>query len=52
MSLYKAGKYSDDKSTDLQVFMHFYNWYIKKYKKIDLIVHLRATTRIREKKIQ
>ena len=46
----RPSKYSDDKSTDLQVFVHFYNWYIKKYKKkIDLIVHLRATTPIRKK---
>ena len=45
-------KYSGDKATDLQVFLHFYKWYFKKYKKkIDLIVHLRATTPIREKKV-
>ena len=43
-------KYSNDKATDLQVFLHFYNWYLKVYKKkIDLIVHLRATTPIRKK---
>ncbi len=43
-------RYSTDKATDLQVFLHFYKWYLKKYKKkIDLIVHLRTTTPIRKK---
>ena len=41
-------KYSGDKSTDLKIFKHFYNFYKKKYKKkIDLIVHLRPTTPLR-----
>lgn len=41
-------KYSEDNSSDLQVFKHFYNWYTKKNKKkIDLILHLRPTTPFR-----
>ena len=44
-------RFSKDNSTDLEVFKHFYNWYKKKYKKkIDLIVHLRATTPFRKTK--
>ena len=44
-------KYSGDNATDLQVFLHFYKWYNKKFgKKIDLIVHFRATTPIRNNK--
>lgn len=44
-------KISRDNSTDLQVFKHFYRWYRKNYKKkIDLIVHLRATTPFRKTK--
>ncbi len=44
-------KYSGDKATDLQVFVHFYKWYLKNYKKkIDLIIHFRATSPIRRKK--
>ena len=44
----RPSKYSGDKSTDLQVFKHFYNFYKKKFGiKIDLIVHLRPTTPLR-----
>tara|TARA_A100000164_G_C21940961_1_gene790668 strand:- start:4663 stop:5394 length:732 start_codon:yes stop_codon:yes gene_type:complete len=44
----RPAKYSKDKSTDLEVFKHFYKFYKKKYKKkIDLIVHLRPTTPLR-----
>ena len=43
-------KYSEDDSTDLQVFEHFYNWYKRKNKKrIDLILHLRPTTPFRNR---
>jgi len=42
-------KYSSDNSSDLGVFQHFYNWYLQnKKKKIDLIIHLRATTPFRK----
>ena len=42
-------KFAKDKSTDLEVFKHFYNWYKKNYKKkIDLIIHLRPTTPFRK----
>lgn len=45
-------KYSTDKSEDLEVFKHFYKWYLEnEKKKIDLIVHLRATSPFRKVKI-
>ena len=44
-------KISKDGSTDIEAFKHFYQNYKKKNKKkIDLIVHLRATTPFRKKK--
>jgi|TARA_B110000858_G_C17797475_1_gene473290 N-acylneuraminate cytidylyltransferase len=45
-------KYSTDNSEDLEVFKHFYKWYLKKEKKkIDLIIHLRATSPFRKVEI-
>ena len=42
-------KFSEDNSSDLQVFKHFINWYKKHIKKdIDYIVHLRPTTPFRK----
>ena len=44
-------KISEDSSTDIEAFKHFYiNYKKKNKKKIDLIVHLRATTPFRKKK--
>ena len=43
---------SGDKSTDLEAFVHFNNWYKKILKKkIDIIVHLRTTTPFRKIKL-
>jgi CMP-N,N'-diacetyllegionaminic acid synthase len=39
---------SKDNSTDLEVFKHFYKFYLKNYKKkIDLLLHIRPTTPLR-----
>lgn len=44
-------KISGDRATDIQAFKHFYKYYKRTYKKkIDLIIHLRATTPFRKKK--
>ena len=43
---------SRDRSTDLQAMLHFNNWYLNFFKKrIDLIVHLSATTPFRKPKM-
>ncbi len=47
--LLRPKKISGDKSLDIEVMKHFYNWYLKNIKKkIDLIVHLRATSPYRK----
>ena len=47
--LLRPEKISEDKSLDIEVMKHFYNWYLKNFrKKIDLIVHLRATSPFRK----
>lgn len=44
----RPSKISRDNSTDIEVFKHFYKFYKKKYKKkIDLLIHIRATTPLR-----
>jgi CMP-N,N'-diacetyllegionaminic acid synthase len=45
-------KISQDKSTDLEFFLHFNEWYKKTFgSKIDYIVHLRPTTPFRDIKL-
>lgn len=44
-------KLSGDKSTDLECFKHFVNWWREKYQEIpEIIYHLRITSPFREKK--
>lgn len=47
--LLRPKRISGDKSLDIDVLKHFYNWYLKIHRKrIDLIVHLRATSPYRK----